>query len=345
MKQGAQRFDIIGGAAIRAILAENRPKILELVRNAYSTHHAGGTINPDSYFLRFPDQPSARIIALPARLRDGSDIAGIKWISSFPDNRDMALPRASAVIVLNDMKTGFPYACLEGSYISAARTAASAALAAELLHSTKQAERVAVIGAGPIAAAVVDFLLGSGWSVGHFRVHDLVGDRARLFCERLRARGVNADPAASAENAIAGADLVLFATTAAKPHLADPTLFTPRQTVLHVSLRDLAVDVILSAQNVVDDVEHCLKAQTSVHLAEQATGARKFVDGTIGDLISGRLRPDPQRVRIFSPFGLGVLDIAVAHFVYQQAAASGRAATIDDFFVTAEAPDPTMSRC
>jgi len=128
---------------------------------------------------------------------------------------------------------------------------------------------------------------------------------------------------------------VLFATTAAKPHLDDPSLFSAEQTVLHVSLRDLGLGVILSAQNIADDVEHCLKAQTSLHLAEQATGVRDFVDGAIGDLIAGRVKPDRTRVRIFSPFGLGVLDLAVARFIFEQAAASGRTARIEDFFVTA----------
>jgi 2,3-diaminopropionate biosynthesis protein SbnB len=331
----AQRFDVIGGANIRAILAENRPQIVQLVREAYRLHHAGGTTNPDSYFLRFPDQPSARIIALPARLRGGADIAGIKWISSFPANHDVALPRASAVIVLNDMATGFPYACLEGSYISAARTAASAALAAELLHSGKQVACAAIIGAGPIAATVIDFLLAGGWSIGQFRVHDLIEARAAVFCDELAARGQRAATSSSAEAAIGAAELVLFATTASKPYLADPALFNPAQTVLHVSLRDLGVDVILSAQNILDDVEHCLKAQTSPHLAEQATGGRAFVGGAIGDLIVGRVKPDASRPRIFSPFGLGVLDLAVARFVFEQAAASGRAAMIEDFFVTA----------
>lgn len=330
-----QRFDVVGGPAIAAILSEGRHQILELVRQTYLLHHAARTTNPDSYFLRFDDKPTARIIALPARLRGAEDIAGIKWIASFPENKDIPLPRASAVVVLNDMATGFPYACLEGSQISAVRTAASATLAAELLHRGKKAGRVAVIGAGPIATAVVNFMLATGWSVGQFQVHDLIGARARAFCDCLRESGSRVETADSAKHAIDGADLVVFATTAARPYLEGPALFTPDQTVLHVSLRDLGVDVILSAQNVVDDVEHCLKAQTSVHLAEQTTGSRDFVHGTIGDLISGRLQPDQRRARIFSPFGLGVLDIAVARFVHEKAVASGGASAIDDFFVSA----------
>lgn len=333
--EARRRFEVISGQTIEAILSEGKRQVLELVRETYSLHHEARTTNPDSYFLRFPDKPTARIIALPARLRGPEDIAGIKWISSFPDNTKMALPRASAVIVLNDMTTGFPYVCLEGSKISAARTAASATLAAELLHRGKQAKRVAVIGAGPIAAAIVDFMMETGWSVGQFRVHDLLRSRTRAFIDHACESRWLAEPAESAENAIGGADLVVFATTATEPYLEDPALFTPEQTVLHVSLRDLGVKVILSAQNVVDDVEHCLKAQTSVHLAEQMTSSRRFVDGAIGDLISGRLQPDQSRARIFSPFGLGVLDIAVARYVYEKAVASGRTVSIDDFFVSA----------
>ena len=227
---------------------------------------------------------------------------------------------------------GLSVSCLEASAISAARTAASATLAAEFLHQGKQAATLSVIGTGPIAAAVVDFLLGTGWQIGRFRVHDLVAARAAEFSARLRARGSAADAVATAQDAIGGADLVLFATTSAQPYLEDPALFTPAQTVLHVSLRDLGVPIILSAQNVVDDVEHCLKAQTSPHLAEQATGSRAFVAGTIGDLLAGRLRPDRERVQIFSPFGLGVLDLALARFVYEEAIAGGTATAIDDFF-------------
>ena len=325
-------FHVIGGPAIGAYLSAHRRQVLECVRETYRLHHTGSTINPDSYFLRFPDKPSSRIIALPARLSAESDVAGIKWISSFPENRQANMQRASAIVVLNDMATGFPYACLEGSLISAARTAASAALAAELLHHERRTDSLAVIGAGPIAATVVDYLLAAGWAIGRVRVFDLSAGRAQAFCDTLAAHGLKGEAATSAEDAIRGSDLVLFATTAAKPHLEDPRLFSPEQTVLHISLRDLGVPVILSGFNVVDDVDHALKAQTSVHLTEQATGSRDFIAGPIGRLIDGSITPDRTRVRIFSPFGLGVLDLALARLIYRSAVAEGASVEVGDFF-------------
>ena len=73
---------------------------------------------------------------------------------------------------------------------------------------------------------------------------------------------------------------------AAEPHV-NPSWFDHHPVVLHVSLRDLAPEILLTATNIVDDVEHCQKANTSTHLAEQNTGSRDFLDGTLNDVIAG----------------------------------------------------------
>ncbi|MFD1052433.1 2,3-diaminopropionate biosynthesis protein SbnB, partial [Kibdelosporangium lantanae] len=116
----------MSGTNVRDIIQTSRAEIFDRVRDTYLAHHRGDTINPDSYFLRFPEKPNARIIALPALLRGTPGVAGIKWISSFPDNVTRNVPRASAALLLNDFETGYPFACLEAAQISAARTAASA---------------------------------------------------------------------------------------------------------------------------------------------------------------------------------------------------------------------------
>jgi ornithine cyclodeaminase/alanine dehydrogenase-like protein (mu-crystallin family) len=99
-----------------------------------------------------------------------------------------------------------------------------------------------------------------------------------------------------------------------------------------VSLRDLAPEILLASTNVVDDVDHCPRADTSPHLVEQRTGDRSFVQGTLADVLDGRVAVPPDRPVVFSPFGLGVLDLAVGRYVYDQVAGTGGLRVVDDFF-------------
>jgi ornithine cyclodeaminase len=61
-------FAVISGAQVARALHGQEKQITELVEATYRWHGAGDSVNPPSYFLRFPDRPSSRIIALPASL-------------------------------------------------------------------------------------------------------------------------------------------------------------------------------------------------------------------------------------------------------------------------------------
>jgi ornithine cyclodeaminase len=102
--------------------------------------------------------------------------------------------------------------------------------------------------------------------------------------------------------------------------------------VLHLSLRDLAPEIILSSVNVVDDVDHCLRANTSPHLAEQQAGHRDFVHATLPDVLTGTAVLPDDRPVVFSPFGLGVLDLALARHVHDELEAGGELRTVPGFF-------------
>src|SRR5213083_3103359 len=159
------RFElsIINGKTVFDIVRAQRSECIRIVREAYLAHADGQSVNPDSYFLRFSDKPDCRIIALPAYLGDGFDVAGLKWIASFPGNVQRGIPRASAVLVLNRCDTGYPFAILESSIISAARTAASAALAAYWLGGrSRRARSLGIVGTGLIARYLYEFLLDTG---------------------------------------------------------------------------------------------------------------------------------------------------------------------------------------
>jgi len=328
-------LSIINGRTVSDIIRGHRDECIEVVRNAYLAHAQGRSINPDSYFLRFPDKPDCRIIALPAYLGDGFDVAGLKWIASYPGNVRQGFPRASAVLVLNRYDTGYPFAILESSIISAARTAASATLAAYWLNGrTRRAQALGIVGTGLIARHVYDFLMGTGWSIDEVRLYDQLPLESVKFrdttCQCQRHRSVTIAP--DVAQLVRTCDLIVFTTVASTPHVTDPDLFEHHPLVLHISLRDLAPEILLESQNVVDDIEHVMKANTSPHLAEQQIGHRDFVTGTLADILLERRSVDRTRPIIFSPFGMGILDLAVGKWVYDRAVAAGEDLRLSDFF-------------
>lgn len=331
----APSFSVISGAQVHEAVHGREREVTRMIEAAYRLHGQGATVNPDSYFLRFPDRPSSRIIALPASVQGDIDVHGIKWISSFPENVAAGIPRASAVLILNDTETGYPFACLESSIISAARTAASAALAAVELAERRgvRPTRVGFIGVGLIARYIHTYLTGNGLDFEQVGVHDLSAEHAAGFKGYLeRHGGAEVTVHDKAEDLIRSSDLVVFATVAGAPHVLDPGWLTHNPLVLNISLRDLSPEIILSSYNVVDDVEHCLKADTSPHLAEKLTGNRDFVAGTLYDVLTGAITPPADKPVVFSPFGLGVLDLAVAKYVYDQVTENGRLQTVPGFF-------------
>src|SRR5262245_39796318 len=328
-------LSIVNGKTVFDIIRGHRADCMDVVRDAYLAHARGQTVNPDSYFLRFPEKPDCRIIALPAYLGDGFDVAGLKWIASYPGNVGRGFPRASAVLVLNSYDTGYPFAILESSIISASRTAASAVLAAYWLNGqSRRAHSLGIVGTGLIARYVYDFLIDTGWTLDEVPLYDLSPFESEKFrsthCRPKQHRAISI--VADVAELVRACDLILFTTVASAPHVVDAELFAHKPLVLHVSLRDLAPQILLGAQNVVDDVEHVMKANTSPHLAAPLTGNRDFVTGTLADVMLGRRSVDRDRPIVFSPFGMGILDLAVGKWVYDQAVASGRDLRLSDFF-------------
>ena len=326
---------VLTGPVIASLLAGRERELVQAVRRAYEAHARGETSNPHSLFLRFPDDPANRIIALPAYVGAGFGLAGIKWIASFPRNIDSGLDRASAVIVLNSIETGRPAALLEGSILSAKRTAASAALAAQCMHQDGRVSEVGLIGCGLINFEVVRFLLAMIPGIEALLVCDVNPTRARHFSDKCRALrdDLVVRPVSDPVQIFQRSSLISIATTAIEPHLRDTALCGRRRTVLHISLRDFAPEVILAADNVVDDVDHVCRAQTSIHLAEQMSGGRDFIRCTLGDILAGRqpARRDEESVAVFSPFGLGILDIAAAKLAYDLGIAGKQGTVIDAF--------------
>jgi len=309
---------IIGAEEVATALQGREQAVLDAVQKAYETHARGASSLPHSSFLRFPDSDDDRIICLPAYLGDDFQLAGVKWVASVPGNVARGAERASAVIILNDRVSGRPQAILEGSIINKQRTAASAALASRVL-AAEEPHTIGFVGCGPVNSAVAQYL-GFVWpDAKRFVAYDLDPARSEAFAaDLLERRGeLELTVSPSLDTLLAECSLVSFGTTAATPYVDNLDGCPAGATILHVSLRDLGIRAILSSHNIVDDLDHVNRAATSIQLASEHEGHTDFVDGSLGDILLDRISlPERDgRKLIFSPFGLGVLDLAVADLV------------------------------
>jgi len=316
----------ITDAHIDALLSRDRTQVMRLVTEAYRLFAEGQAVEEVPSYLRPPHDARARIIAKPACLYGAHPVAGVKWVGSFPGNLALGLPRASGLLVLNDMCTGLPIGSLEVAAINAHRTSASAVMALNQLHGVpagaQRAGRViSLVGTGHIGWQMACYLVHEGWLPSQWVLHDLDAARAQAFAARLQALtpggpDVPVHCADSAAQASTLGEVVVYTTTAGVPHLND-LLLRPEQTLLHISLRDLGPAVLAQAHNYVDEAGLAFSQKTALQLAEEALGHRDYLRGEIDAVLAGG-RPNDGRPVIFSPFGMGILDLAVGQWILRQ---------------------------
>jgi 2,3-diaminopropionate biosynthesis protein SbnB len=324
---------VISGQQVNAILRDQEREIIRIIRQTYEAHSKGQTSLPFSTFLRFPNRPPDRIIGLPAFVDGDKPIAGMKWVSSFPENVKQGIERASAVIALNNMQTGRPFCILEGSHVNAARTAASAAIAAQLLLR-KPTNELTLIGCGPINRTVARFIKAVMPEITRLGLYDTDKNRAKTLAQMLAQElAIETVVYEDLASGLRDKTLISIATNVATPYIDQASYFSKNSLVLHISLRDIAPDIILSCNNVVDDIDHVNRENTSIHLASQKNGTTDFINATIGE-ISRKVKSAPNNAKptIYSPFGLGILDIKLGQYIYDEVVAHKAGTIIPNFF-------------
>ncbi|MFE9245780.1 2,3-diaminopropionate biosynthesis protein SbnB [Nocardiopsis sp. NPDC006938] len=326
---------VLRRADVRAVLDGEEKTVLDVVARTYAAHDRGEDALPHSVFLRFPGNTTDRVIGLPAYVGGSEPAIGMKWIASFPGNVARGGERATAAILLNSPLDGSPVALVEGAVVSARRTAASAALAAGLLLEGAPEgydAGVSLVGCGVVNREVLRFLRARLPALRRVTLMDHDRGRAASFAASCRTTWPELEfsLADDHEEALRAHRLVSLATTAGTPYLSLDAC-APGTVVLHLSLRDVLPESILKARNVVDDTDHVCRADTSLDLAARERGDRGFVEAEIGALVRSGAAHDPTRTTVFSPFGLGTLDTALAAHVLSEARSRGLGTDIADF--------------
>jgi len=147
-----------------AVLAAVSPQAaIDAVREGFLRHYAGDWVMPPKVYLDSPGFGDFR--AMPAR---GDGIAILKWISSFPGNAKRTvhpLPSVMGMVCVSDAETSEPLALLDAGAVTALRTGAVAAVAAQAL-ARDDAARVGLIGCGLHGAWAARCLVAAGYGPG-----------------------------------------------------------------------------------------------------------------------------------------------------------------------------------
>lgn len=256
--------------------------------------------------------------SMPAYL-PAANAAGAKLVTVFPGNVAKGLTSHFATIILLDTETGALKALLDGRLITEARTAAVSAVSARYL-ANPAAKKLAIIGSGVQAHSHLEALT-------HVMQFDEISvySPTRANLEAFCAANPATRPAASVEEAVAGAGVIATVTGAREPVLRSEWV----QDGAHI----IGVGACRPTQR---ELDAALVARCSVYVDSRAAAMKEagdillaIADGVItAEHIRGELGQRPRRqsageCTFFKSLGLAVEDVASANYVYNRAIAAG----------------------
>jgi ornithine cyclodeaminase/alanine dehydrogenase-like protein (mu-crystallin family) len=184
------------------------PAVIQAVEDALRQQGEGKVLMPPRAAL--PWRPGGRLNGNAAYI-ESPPALGIKWNAEVPDNVRRGLPNLTALVILNDPDTGFPIAVLEGSWITAMRTAAVSAVAARFL-APRMVAVMGLVGCG-VQMRTQLLALDALLKPQIVRIFDIEPEAMHRFADQMRDRVAGAiQEVDSAEQAVVGADVVVSAT-------------------------------------------------------------------------------------------------------------------------------------
>lgn len=288
--------------------------MLDVLQQGFADLSEGKVVAPGRDGVTTPD---GFLLAMPGWL-PGVPI-GVKLVAAFHGNPAKGLPGHQALICLFDPETGTPLAVMDGTYITALRTAGGAALSARLL-ARKDAATLAVIGGG-VQGDAHRQLLPLVRDVAEIRVWS----RSSESAERVAAGDPRARVATSAEEAVRDADIVCLCTTAQEPPVLAEWL-APGTHVTSVGFNPPGGEldrVIVERGHLFVESREAF-APTPVGCWE-LQGLDPETGTELGNVILRRLpgRLSDDEITVYKSMGHAMEDVVTAGLVYAAALAEG----------------------
>lgn len=303
--------------------------MMELVEEAYALKDDGEAIEPPPIKIDLDDSRNRRLVAHAGWV--GGDVArgGVKWIPAAVENPVVrAIPRACAMVILTDPESALPLAIMEGSVISAMRTAASTGVAVKHL-AVPQVSEVGLLGAGVANRSQLLMLRHLCPEIRNVRVFDSAPDRAARWAAEEQAKtGLPITPVTTASEAVRGCHVVVAATRdfGEMDGYVEPAWLDAGCLFVGVSAADAKLEVLRDVDVVVAAEREALDRPGTLLGAARGRGMispEGVVD--LGAIVTGRTtgrHGDEDRIYV-DAYGLGILDVIAAHGIYERASADG----------------------
>lgn len=317
---------VIGGSDLRQLADLNA--VIESQRDAYRSA-SEGTMTAEGVLTAINSENDALVFAVTGAIV-GSTGATFKVGSENPGNAARGLPAVQSAVLLTDPLTSEVLACLNGSELTALRTSAGIAAAADAL-ARRDATSLGIIGSGAQAREVAR-TVSVIRPLSEIRIWSRTAERRDALVAAL-----NEDPeiaatvvTASGARAASECDIVVTCTTSHDP-VVEGEWLRPGTTVLTIGSyapERREIDVRTSERaggTYVDDVEKSLEWSGPLREAISQGVVEPHDVTPIGAVLSGevggRLREDD--ILIFHSLGLAIQDATLGWMIFERAMREG----------------------
>jgi ornithine cyclodeaminase len=317
---------ILDADAVREALP--MPLAIEAMRQAFEALSGGSAEQPPRTHLSIAPHDGVSLV-MPAFVNDddaAKQALAVKVVSLYGGNAAAALPRIQATVLVFDPATGALLALLDGTALTAIRTAAASAAATDLL-ARPHSRVLAVFGAGPQARAHVAAICAVR-SIDVVRCYSRSRERADAMCAALsvEAGGRNIVAVSSPAEALADADIVVTATTSSTPVFDDTDL----RAGVHINaigsykpeVCEIPSETVARAMVVVDSRAAAWEeAGDLIQPLRAGFIGSDHIHAELGEILLGLRsgRQDEDAVTLFKSVGVAVQDAVAARHAVQAA--------------------------
>jgi alanine dehydrogenase len=297
------------------------PEVLRVVEQAFVLHGQGCVQMPSKIYLHL-DKYNGDFRAMPAYL-EGPEEVGFKWVNVHPGNSRFGLPTVMALIVLSDVKTGFPLCIMDGTFITNVRTGAAGGVAAKYL-ARKNSVHIGLVGCGNQAKSQLE-ALKEVFAIKSVKVWGNTASTLRKFLKATRCYGLTIQIEEAIVDCVRGADIVVTTTPVRKPIVKSRWI----EEGTHINAigadakgkEELEPILLKRAVIVVDDWQQASHSgEINVPLTRGFI-KKSDIQASLGQVVTGqkRGRVSEKEITVFDSTGLAIQDVAVANLVYRRA--------------------------